>query len=329
MSNGIIYGGGGVIIGVLAATLLGGGASKSDVEAAVQSAMASAQEAQASVAGGTEAALSALSERLDGLEQAMAASALDPAALSAELSEKAQAGSAALAAKLDAMEAALGEKISGQSAALTGALAEITDGMASGAAAAVAVSPQPEQAQSAAMEDEDALGVGQAAVFVDGALRVFVSRIDSQSGSVRLSVNGDLTTLGVGGTTSVDVAGRDCDVTVAGLSEAGVSLDAACAAADTGAETAAETAAAEARPSEAPEGAIGPGQAVTLADGALRVFLSSVDEARGAARIAVNGVTTQSLAAGESVEVSSGDAQCTVTLTGVGGGQAGFAGSCG
>lgn len=80
---------------------------------------------------------------------------------------------------------------------------------------------------------------------------------------------------------------------------------------------------------EAPEEGFRPGQTVRLADGALRVFVSGLASDGSAARIAVNGVATQSVGVGESVDVTVDDRDCTVTVTGVGHGMAGLEGSCG
>ncbi len=80
---------------------------------------------------------------------------------------------------------------------------------------------------------------------------------------------------------------------------------------------------------EAPEEGFRPGQTVRLADGALRVFVSGLASDGSAARIAVNGVATQSVGVGESVDVTVDDRDCTVTVTGVGDGMVGLEGSCG
>jgi hypothetical protein len=59
----------------------------------------------------------------------------------------------------------------------------------------------------------------------------------------------------------------------------------------------------------------------------LRVFVSGV--IGGDARLAMNGTDTQMVEVGESVEVASGDQNCTVTVTGVDGDMVGLQGSCG
>ncbi len=58
--------------------------------------------------------------------------------------------------------------------------------------------------------------------------------------------------------------------------------------------------------------ALTPGQAVTLADDRLRVFLSSADARSNSARVAINGLATTVLTAGEPVEVDG----CRVVLSG-------------
>jgi hypothetical protein len=71
-----------------------------------------------------------------------------------------------------------------------------------------------------------------------------------------------------------------------------------------------------------------PGETAQLADG-LRVFVSGLASDGSAARIAINGVNTETVAAGESVEVSSQDGTCTVTVTSVADGRVALEGSCG
>ncbi|TCO70295.1 hypothetical protein [Rhodovulum euryhalinum] len=95
---------------------------------------------------------------------------------------------------------------------------------------------------------------------------------------------------------------------------------------------AAETAAAAAEPEAAPAAAsdagtlLAIGQTAVFGDGSVRVFLSRVDAEADAARIAVNGIATTTLAVGESVEAGDG---CTVTLGGIEGNQASLGYTCG
>jgi hypothetical protein len=94
----------------------------------------------------------------------------------------------------------------------------------------------------------------------------------------------------------------------------------------------AATAAAEGgMPAVNPDGATGEGEAVgiaetaTLADGAVRVFLSSTTPEAGTATVAVNGFARRTLALGtpEAIE------DCTVTMTGLDAGRATFDAECG
>lgn len=334
----VVFGAGGVIIGLLAGVAVGGAVSESRMAEAIGQSLTPAQEASAEAATSTQEALARLEERLGTLEQAVNDSKVDPDALT----EGVRASTEGMSAKLDEMQTALSTKISdtakSQTEAMKTALADISSGIEESAriaASAVASagggggSGSGEDASSEAMsasetaELSEAMGVGQTAIFADGALRVFVSRLDAQSGSARLSINGEPSMLGAGGTTEASVGEQTCAVSVMALTDEGVTLGSDCKGA------AQEEAEQQAAASEAPENGIKPGNVVSLADGAVRVFLSSVDDENGMARIAVNGVSTQSVAVGDSVDVTSGDQNCTVTVTGIGQGQAAFEATCG
>ncbi|AUC54810.1 hypothetical protein CDO87_17245 [Sagittula sp. P11] len=330
----VVFGAGGVIIGLLAGVAVGGAVSESRMAEAIGQSLTPAQEASAEAATSTQEALARLEERLGTLEQAVNDSKVDPDALT----EGVRASTEGMSAKLDEMQTALSTKISdtakSQTEAMKTALADISSGIEESAriaASAVASagggggSGSGGDASSEAMsasetaELSEAMGVGQTAIFADGALRVFVSRLDAQSGSARLSINGEPSMLGAGGTTEASVGEQTCAVSVMALTDEGVTLGSDCKGA----------AQQQAAASEAPENGMKPGNVVSLADGAVRVFLSSVDDENGMARIAVNGVSTQSVAVGDSVDVTSGDQNCTVTVTGIGQGQAAFEATCG
>lgn len=336
MSNkNVVFGVGGVLVGLLAGVAVGGAVSESKMSEAIGRSLSPAQEASAQAASSTQEALARLEERLGTLEQAVNDSKVDPSALT----EGVRASTEGMSAKLDEMQTALSTKISdtskSQTEAMKTALSDISNGIeesariaASAVAAAGGGSASGENGSSEAMSASDTaelsepMGVGETAIFADGALRVFVSRLDAQSGSARLSINGKSSMLGAGGTTHASVGEQTCAVSVMALTDDGVTLGSDCKGA------AQEEAEQQAAASEAPENGMKPGNAVSLADGAVRVFLSSVDDQSGSARIAVNGVTTQRVAVGDSVEVSSGDQNCTVTVTGVGQGQAAFDAKC-
>jgi hypothetical protein len=245
-----------------------------------------------------------------------------------------------LGGRVDAVEGSLGdiseqlaaavtpEALDEVSARVDEALAE-TDGLkdsiatmqdtmeSAAAAAAVAPEPQaveaaertaPEVAEAPADSVAGAFKPGETASFADGALRVFVSRLDSEAGEVRLSVLGEMKTLTVGQARTIPVGDDYCRVTVAGVSASGVSLDSLC-----GDEL------------PAPEG-INAGKTALLADGAVRVFASRIVEEE--ARLSVNG-EMHTLPVGGSVAVMAGEDPCRVYLDALDRGHALVSARCG
>lgn len=137
---------------------------------------------------------------------------------------------------------------------------------------------------------------GETALFADGALRVFVSRIDADAGEARLTVNGNTVTLSTGATTTVSAGGLECSVIMNAVSTEGAGLSAVCG--DDLAE---------------PNG-IAVGETETLMDGKLRVFASKIDEE--SARLAINGELT-TLDVGAVARADLADERCRVTLSSV------------
>jgi len=148
----------------------------------------------------------------------------------------------------------------------------------------------------------------------DGAVRVFLSRTDPEAGTAWVWL-GDVARQGIalGGT----LTAGDCAVVMTALGQRTATFDASCGDA---------AAAAPARGAEEPGAGkeLRIGQTAIFADGEVRVFLSAVDEAAGAARLSVNGAAPASVAVGEAQEAG----PCSVTVTGVGGGVATVDGAC-
>ncbi|WP_370158642.1 hypothetical protein [Salipiger bermudensis] len=300
----------------------------STITEAVGRAMGPAQEAASQAASSQQAALEGLSERIAALEAAMSED------------DGGEDITAVLGERLDAMKSEMQTRLEDLSArtrtqaeAVQGALSELSGGMqeaAQMAAAAVAARAAGggEGASAEGMTVTDRLGVGETAQFADGQVRAFVSRVDPAGGSVRLMVNGEAAALGSGGTTRVALGDGSCTVAVMGLDDGKATLGSDCGtAASGGSEEGGESEAAAAP--AAPEDGHRAGEVASLADGKLRVFVSGLADDGSAARIAVNGVQTQLVNAGESVEVETGEGACTVTVTGVGNGMVGLEASCG
>ena len=324
----IIYGAVGIVLGFLGGVAAGSAINGSKITDAVGRAMGPAQEAASQAASSQQAALDGLSERIAALEAAMSED------------DGGEDITAALGERLDAMKSEMQTRLEDLSArtrtqaeAVQGALSELSGGMqeaAQMAAAAVAARAAGggEGASAEGMTVTDPLGVGETAQFADGQVRAFVSRVDPAGGSVRLMVNGEATALGSGGTTRVALGDSSCTVAVMGLDDGKATLGSDCGAAASGGSDEGGESEAAAAPA-APEDGHRAGEVASLADGRLRVFVSGLAEDGSAARIAVNGVQTQLVNAGESVEVETGDGACTVTVTGVGNGMVGLEASCG
>jgi hypothetical protein len=347
-----LFGAGGIILGFIGGIAIGSATSGSRINEAVADALAPGQEAAQQAASTQQEALAALSERIGALEARLAESS-DGDDLAARLGERMEAMKAEMASRMEAMS----DSAKTQADTLRSALSELSGGMqeaAQMAAAAVAAKAGGGSGGEAAggMTVTEPLAVGQTAMFADGAVRAFVARLDGQGGAVRLVVNGTTAELGSGGTARVPQGEGSCSVSVLGLSDGKVTLGSDCGSAqeaegdDAGAEgdaagAGAETAGAGAEAAgaagggeaggetAAPENGTRPGAVAVLADGKLRVFVSGVASDGSSARIAVNGVRTQTVEPGASVEVKAGDAACTLTVTGIGGGMVGLEASCG
>jgi hypothetical protein len=347
-----LFGAGGIILGFIGGIAIGSATSGSRINEAVADALAPGQEAAQQAASTQQEALAALSERIGALEARLAESS-DGDDLAARLGERMEAMKAEMASRMEAMS----DSAKTQADTLRSALSELSGGMqeaAQMAAAAVAAKAGGGSGGEAAggMTVTEPLAVGQTAMFADGAVRAFVARLDGQGGAVRLVVNGTTAELGSGGTARVPQGEGSCSVSVLGLSDGKVTLGSDCGSAqeaegdDAGAEgdaagAGAETSGAGAEAAgaagggeaggetAAPENGTRPGAVAVLADGKLRVFVSGVASDGSSARIAVNGVRTQTVEPGASVEVKAGDAACTLTVTGIGGGMVGLEASCG
>lgn len=291
--------GGGLLFGVLFAVAISGALTDGKIERAI------GQAGEAS-----DAAMSTATETLEARI----------AELEAALSETATATATQVDEKLAALEAGLASELAAVSEAAEAQasdLAALFDEMAD--APETAAAPAPEAAELD-MPTADAVGVGETAIFADGAVRVFVSALDQENGSARLSVNGNAHRLSVGASADVTLESGACAVALADVSDAGAIIGSDC-----GVETA-DVAAADVPP--APEEGHTPGTTVSLADGALRVFVSALADDGSSARLAVNGIDTVTVASGSSIEVAAGDQTCTLIVTGVGAGMVGLEGSC-
>ncbi|TCP38709.1 hypothetical protein [Rhodovulum marinum] len=77
----------------------------------------------------------------------------------------------------------------------------------------------------------------------------------------------------------------------------------------------------------AAEGGTGVGETAILADGAIRAFVSRVDEAGQTARLSINGALSE-VAAGDTIAVAADGQDCSVSVDAIGGGTVSLSASC-
>lgn len=223
----------------------------------------------------------------------------------------------------DSLSAQIDETASAQGTALQTALANlpVPSQAAPAPAEAAAGTALTEEAQEEAPgfvsagdlgAGGDPFGIGQTAMFADGAVRAFVQRRDEETGRATLSINGHSHSIGAGESTVARHADGSCRVGVSGMSDDGVMVVSDCDADVAGGELGE---------------AFTPGNTVSFADDILRVFVSGV--VNGDARLAVNGLATQIVPLGQPLEVASGDATCTVQVNGVRDNHVALTGDCG
>lgn len=232
---------------------------------------AEANETLTQLVGDLDSKIEGLSARLDGLEQSVSDSSVKDAV--ADLGTKFETLSSDVSSSLESTTSSLGEKLSALSAATVAA-------------------------PSAMANDTPPEGItpGMTAVFKDGAVRAFVSRVDDNAAA--LSINGTAKTLAVGGTTKVE----DCTITLDAVDRGHALISAACG----------EGAATEEVALSGNAEAYGIGKTAALGEGAARVYVSGVDPEANTARLAVNGLTLSSYTGGSSIDIDGSD--CAVTV---------------
>lgn len=324
----ILFGAGGVILGLLAGIAFSAGPGRDEIRDAVTAAVKPVQATAGETATAQQEAIAALGERIAALESAMPDTGALAERIGADMDEK-------MTGLGDSLSSAISDVANSQKAALDTAVSEISSGLEQSAQAAAAAMASVSTGEPTGVEGADVsepLTVGQTAMFAEGKVRAFVSRIDPSGGAVRLVVNREQVNLGSGGSAPVSFDDKSCSIAVLGLSNEGVTLGSDCGSAmpEDGQEeqAAAGDGAGESLP-PAPEDGFRPGTMANLGDGALRVFVSGVSPDGSAARIAVNGFSTQVVPSGDSIDVTANDRSCTVTVTGVGNGMVGLDGSCG
>lgn len=288
----------GLFVGYIAGS---GGPSLKEIDAAVSARIDAATKAETERTNALEAKVADLGSRVDAVSEQVKTSADAVRGLGDRLgtsladvaSQIGDTVNAAGATSVSTLRSGL-DKLEQSLAAIPNALA------ARPGAGSEAGQPAPDAAAQAPAAAPSGIPAGNAAgetVILSDTARVFISRVDDAAGEALVYVDGAPTTLKVGETAPFQANGEECELTLAAIDRGHASITGAC-----GSDLPAATGTA-------------PGTVAVLADGAVRVFVSAVD-AEGA-RIAINGVQTEDVGVGESVEVAAGEKACKVTVTGV------------
>ena len=326
-----IVGIGGVLVGFVLAYAVG-----SSGRAALEAQLRQQGDVAASVAA-LEERLTALDGKLDtglaAVTEQVGAAAAGPGEDLRALAERVEGLGGDLGRRLEGLAPNVRETLSRDFEGVRGelrALAERGEAAAGAALGAIAgreavETEVPVGDPAAATGEGVEIGVGQTAQLGDGAVRVFLSGADEAAGLAWVVVNGAARQrVAPGGS----LAAGECTVVMTGLGDGTATFDASCG--DAAAAPAAESGAAAATADSGAAESTGAGtelrigQTATFADGAVRVFLSAVDEAGGAARLSVNGAAPGAIAVGEAQDIG----PCRVTVTGVAGGVATVDGAC-
>lgn len=297
------------IIGLILGAAISGGPSVEEIDAAVAKRIEAATASQTASIDKLGADLAQLSGDIGGRLDGIAGSVDTGAQAAAAASDKIGGDVTALGQSL---QGAIEKSSADGLAALESGLAGLRGQISAAPAAAPAVaggehSGNGAQVQAAAAPVEG-FGPGETAILSDGALRVFVSRIDEGAGTVGVRADGKDLVLAAGVPQTVAGPAGDCKVTLDALGGGKAAISGACG---------------DALP--APDGAA-PGTSVDLAEG-LRVFVSGVTDS--GARIAVNGVETVVVPVGEGVDAAVDGKSCRVSVEGVDRGRVALGYVCG
>ena len=256
MANKFLVGTGAGIVGLLVGLAFGGpddaliaNTVNSKVEAGIESAASASSEQ-----------ISAMSAEIAGLKAALATAAEAQGASETAINEKLDGAVAALTARMDAMSSEVGSAAAEASSAQTADIAKLIgeasaaqtsqiesaissglDGlkgalsqMAAIAPAAPSTSETAEAAATASAPAEpeiEGVRVGQTENLLEGKVRVFVSAVDTDAGTVRVAINGlGLQTVGQYNALDFNIDEETpCSLTLDAIVEGHVQLSASCA----------------------------------------------------------------------------------------------------
>lgn len=293
------------ILGLVIGAAISGGPSVEEIDEAVARRIDAAKAEDAERTGRIEAGLTQLADNIGGRLDGIAGSVDTGAKTVSDFGARIGGDVATLGQSLQgAIEKSSADHLAALESGLAGLRGQISAAPAPGAEGGAA----PEAAAAPAEAPEDGYTPGQTVTLSDGALRVFVSRLDEGTGTAHVRANGQDLALAVGKAAPVAGEAGECLLTLDALGGGKAALSGACG---------------DALPE--PAGAAA-GTVIDLAEG-LRVFVSGVSD--DSARIAINGVETVTVPLGEAVEAEAGDQRCRVSVDAIDRGRVALGYTCG
>lgn len=300
------------ILGLIIGAAISGGPSVEDIDAAVARRIDAATATETAEMGRIEAGLTQLAGdlggRLDGIAGTVDTGSKAVSDVGARIGGDVQALGQSLQSSIETATASHLAALESGLAGLRGQIAAAPAAAPAAASVAAPVAALAAAAPAASTAPVEGFAPGGTAILSDGALRVFVSRIDEAAGTATVRADGKDLVLAVGEPQTLTGAAGECKVTLDALGGGKAAVSGACG---------------DALP--APDGAA-PGTVVDLAEG-LRVFVSGVTDA--GARIAVNGVSTVTVPVGEGVDATVGDKSCRVSVEAIDRGRVALGYVCG
>ncbi|HVH03777.1 MAG TPA: hypothetical protein VM891_12680 [Amaricoccus sp.] len=311
-----LWGGAGLVVGLLVGIAIAGdGREARETARRAQEEMARSVASVSEAVGRIDQSVAELGGRVAGIETAVATVTEQQAGGVEGLRKRLEevgAGLDGAVAELGGAVSELGDNVTASVTERLEGLRTALDAVGGRRGAGSSRRPAPEAAPAAAAGGGEPVAIGEVVAFGDGAARVFLSGVDRAGGTARVAINGpsaSSVTLGE------PAEAGTCTVTLTGFTETGATFEGDCG--GSGQATAPAEGSGEGT-------AVTVGAAATIADGKLRVFLSRIDAEAGTASVAVNGPQVTELTVGQPVEAGG----CTVTLTGVGDGEATIDATC-
>ncbi|WP_424932655.1 hypothetical protein [Amaricoccus macauensis] len=294
-SGTIAVGAGGAVVGLLLGLVLGGSGDSGEEDRA---------RMQEELAG----QMTALSEKIDGLEGNFASLSEEVSSIGSGVGEHSE-----MVAELQSRIGEIGSSVSGAVSGLSSELNETVSGLSNDLSGRISEQFSGLSSQIAAFRVEETTGEdvsgelvrpGETLIIGEGAARIFLSAVSQDNQSARIAIDGTgVQTISLGR----PVSSGGCDITLTAIQPPSAMIDAVC-------DGGSGDQAASSEPPGLGEGTeLQVSRVASFGDGAVKVFLSQFDASAGTARLAINGTDTTVLAVGESADADG----CAVTLTGM------------